>query len=150
MFKPYDLVIVRNADYDHYGEVISRCTDTGTYMVRMVPQDPGTMRECPEGMLLEKKLGKGRKGWIHYAEVSGAGQFPLDMLRYDFAAPANFMFGPDPHMPGSITTVLDAGCDKLIIAKLGYGKKPLWTTERWASSQWKITPLVSILYTPNS
>ncbi len=51
MYEPYQLVRVRHEDFGHVGEVISRETPEGTIMVRMVPNDPTTLRELPLSMI---------------------------------------------------------------------------------------------------
>lgn len=152
-FKPHDIVIVDHAfetdhdgGYKHYGEVISHPIGE-TIMVRMVPGDCRTMREIPIAAIKHpssKPIGK----YIHYAVVSGSiGGFPIDMLRYDFAAPVNFGLSEDEM--GRVEAKLTANTreitdqDELIVAKLSNKKNDptVWTSARWASFGWTVKPL---------
>lgn len=128
MIKLYDIVTVRHEDYTHYGEVLSRLTPEDTFMVRMVPGHPGTLKEVSASKLME--INRSIR-WVHYAEVAGAGSFPIDMLRYDFAAPLNF----DPE-----TMELDRsfGHDKPVIARASASRMPDWTDGRWSSFLWGV------------
>lgn len=140
----YDIVIVDRGDFRHFGQVLSRRTPTGTFMVRTVPGHPGTLLELPEVQLTPTDA---RVKWIHYAEVQGplknprSFNFPVDMLRYDYAAPVNFNLET-----GEIVPNFGFG-EKLIVAKGTTTRHPNWTVDRWRSFVWSCkhvttTPLV--------
>ena len=136
--KVHDIVVVNHEDYRHCGEVISRPIGNGGIMVRMVPGDPDTMQEVSVASL---SVLNEKPNWVHYAEVSGNFGFPIDMLRYDFAAPVNFTFtGDDRH-----TTVYKpenaVWGERLVIAAASLYKQPRWTIDRWRSFCWGIKPL---------
>lgn len=136
--KPYDLVIVQHEDYAHIGQVISMPIGDGTIQVRMVPDDPCTT----VNIALDKlRNPDGKYKWVHYAKVSGQFDFPVDMLRYDFAAPVNFTIGEGEL--GQITTQFRStpGLPEwkdLIIARCTRTKQTQWTPARWASFSWQI------------
>lgn len=137
--KPYDLVTVNEKDYRAIGQVISRPTIDGTIMVRRVPDDPNTMVELPLDKLSETTI---KWKWVHYAVVSGWDRFPVDMLRYDVAAPANFRLEEDDR--GRITTILQDGHPALFVARCSELKAVNWTTERWRSFGWTVSPLKTL------
>jgi hypothetical protein len=67
-----------------------------------------------------------------YYDVIGAGQFPVDMLRYDSAFPAN---------SNAVTAISRAICqatfaDPKIEVRLGSHKRP--TIARWRSFGWRV------------
>jgi hypothetical protein len=134
MFKPYDLVLVRQEDYTHTGQVISKETPDKTIMVRMVPDDPSTMEEVPV-FSISKPLHKDK--WVHYAKVRGPGSFPWDMMRYDYAAPVSFERTEEG-------IALKEGQTELIIASCTETKKHRWTAARWASFGWSIEPMQTL------
>jgi hypothetical protein len=126
--KLYDIVIVDRGDFRHYGEILSRRTPTDTFMVRMVPGHSGTLLEVPATTLQATDV---RLRWVHYAQVSGPGAFPVDMLRRDHAAPLNFNLD-------TLEIVPNFGFDnKLIIATASAHRKPIWNYMRWQSFGWR-------------
>lgn len=139
--RPFDLVIVehKNEDselgqYSHVGQVISRPIENRTIMVRLVPDDPCTMVELPLSAI---KPTSTKYKWVHYAKVSGSFSFPVDMLRYDCAAPVSFNLvdngrGYEPMMKEGME---DMG---LVIARCTERKDPQWTDGRWASFSWRL------------
>ena len=126
-FKPFELVRVQEEKYAYCGQVVSRETPEGTYMVRRVPGDPSTMEEMPRG-----KLGKTNKyKYVAYAAVSYRFYFPVDMLRYDFASPVNFKLEEEE---GRVKVILNSGETQPIIARVTDSKYcPGWTDARWGS-----------------
>lgn len=130
--KLYAIVLVRHPGYHHFGEILSRVTPKGTYMVRMVPGHPGTLREMPGDKLMGTAA---RIKYVHYAQViQGVGVFPIDMLRYDHCAPLNF----DPE-----TLKIDPlfGFEHPVVARASDRKDPDWTHERWGSFTWGVQHL---------
>lgn len=150
--KPYDIVLVRHADYSHFGQVISRPTSEETIMVRMVPGDATTMKEIEMSKLSPPNGPVGK--YIHYAEVFGSFGFPVDMLRYDHAAPVNFTLVEGEL--GRIEAVPNGGDGapyegKLVIAKLSSKKNHNpWTEARWASFGWQIKTIYCETLRPNT
>lgn len=141
-YKPNQIVVVQQEGYRHYGEVMSfpipnaaSALADPTIMVRMVPGHPGTLREVPVESLC---MADSKPKYTHYAKVKGFGQFPVDMLRYDFAAPLNFTIrkewtgyragDPDPTF----------GFDCLVVASASRERRTRWTPERWKSFIWRI------------
>lgn len=64
--------------------------------------------------------------YLHTAEVSGSGTFPLDMLRYDGCFPAD----------GAAVSALSAESgERWTVRLLQYTetKQPRWTEGRWSS-----------------
>jgi hypothetical protein len=143
--KPYDLVIVQHGDkygidlYRHCGQIISRPIGDGTIMVRMVPDDPTTMEQVSLEMLGKPHL---KCKWVHYAQVNGFGQFPIDMLRYDFCSPANFTMSYDER--DRIVVTIKDGQHDLIVAQCTTVNRPDWTRGRWLSFGWDIKPLKTL------
>lgn len=137
--KPFDLVIVDHYDYKHIGQVISNPHGDGQISVRMVPDDPSTMK-----VVLEKQLTKPllKYKWVHYAKVSGRFSFPVDMLRYDYAAPVNFQITQTDH--GYKASMPRDWDSELVIAKCTELLNPSWTVLRWNSFSWNITHLKSL------
>jgi hypothetical protein len=140
--KLYDIVWVRHDAYSHYGEIFSRVTPGDTYMVRMVPGHPGTLREISAKQLSPTT---GRIRWVHYAQIAGPfrdgraprpGSFPIDMLRRDNCAPLNFNIE---------TMEIDPtfGFDRMVVAKASDRRHALWTHERWQSFLWGVKELRS-------
>lgn len=115
-----------------------------TVMVRRVPGHPGTLEELPIACL-EFDARYAKHKWVHYAQVAGGGQFPVDMLRYDCAAPVNFDLVEK--FPGYIKGEpnADMGLAGLVVAKLSPHRDPhhpaVWTPERWGSFLWWISAL---------
>ena len=126
--KLYDLVWVQHELYGHVGEILSLETPDKTFMVRMVPGEPGTLKEMDTSKLraLETRITA-----IQYVVVQGHGAFPIDMLRYENAAPYNF----DPE-----TLALDRsfGYDAYIVARAVQHRYKPWTRERWKSFGWEL------------
>ena len=131
--KPYDLVRVKMEGFACCGQVISKETPEGTIMVRIVPDDPGTMVEKKVSDLTS--LNKSDYKYVQYASVTGSGCFPVDMLRYDFAAPVSFTIEETDRGP---KTILKDGFSELIIARAVRTKKQEWTVGRWSSFLWGI------------
>jgi hypothetical protein len=138
--KPYLLVYVQKDGYSHIAQTMSYSTPTNTIMVRRVPGFPGTLEEIRVDQVSPHPVGKSFK-YIHYATVAGVGSFPVDMLRYDSAAPVNFTLeekftGPHAVMlPG-----MDFG-EGLIVADVSDRSMHSWTNERWRSFLWSVRPL---------
>jgi hypothetical protein len=138
MYKPYQYVSVKHEGYSHVGEVISYEIDNSddqTVMIRLVPGDPSTIVEVPINCI---KPVKGNYKWVHYAVTWGFGQFPIDMLRYDCAAPVNFTFNDDGE------AILNEGEINYIVARCSELKRWTWTYERWRSFMWNIEPLKTL------
>lgn len=135
--KLYDIVIVQRDGFRHFGEILSRITPKNTFMVRMVPGHSGTLIETPADKLCATDQ---RIRWIHYAQVDGRGSFPIDMLRYDFAAPLNF----DP-----VTKEIDPsfGFTDLIVCQASGRGHPTWAQGRWNSFLWGLKELPSLPFT---
>lgn len=141
-FKPYQLAYVQAGDYQYIGQVMSRETPDGTYMVRRAPGHPGTLDEVSADKLAT--LHTGKQVFVHYAIVAGRGSFPIDMLRYDQAAPVNFTLDRS-HAGGAgcKAVLLDGMGDDLIIAQTSTSIRPNWTSARWSSFLWSVRPLQS-------
>lgn len=128
MIKLYDIVIVQQDGFEHYGEVLSRVTPTSTVMVRTVPGHPGTLQE----MHIGKLKACARVKYVHYAQVIGRGSFPIDMLRRECAAPLNFDLD-------TLKTNPSFGfAEHLIIAKASDYRSIYWNTDRWLSFGWEL------------
>lgn len=139
LLKPYSIVNVDKDGYKHFGEVMSFpiCdTDPPAIMVRRVPGHPGTLEELPIDVLSTPMLG--RVKYVHYAAVDGSGSFPVDMLRYDSAAPLNFTLGTERGKPVVIESF---GFEQLVVAYASSHKAPNWTVARWSSFNWGLRPL---------
>lgn len=149
MWKPYDLCRVQRPDYAHAGEIISRPykSDAGVEVVqvRRVVNDCRTVEEMPTSILHQLTY---KPKYVHYATVSGVGYFPVDMLRYDYAAPVNFTIHEDDF--GRITTTLAEGETELTIATVSDRSQPNWTSARWASFLWKVKPVSTLKITKGS
>jgi len=147
--KPYQLVRVKAEGYGYLGQVISRPFiegDVEMIMVRRVPDDPATMEKMKvQELLVANVYDPPKAKWVHYAKVSGKGTFPIDMLRYDFAAPVNFKFVEDRW--GDLTkpelTTQEYGED-LIVATASELKSQGWTGDRWRSFMWSCVPMKSV------
>jgi hypothetical protein len=145
--KPYTLVDVEVADpfveqgRRHFvGQVMSFPYLEGlteVVKVRRVPGHPGTLIDVP---LRDLSPARGRsKKFVHYAEVRGVGTFPSDMLRYDSCVPVNFEVVEDEY--GRVRAVPDEEGAPLLVADVTDSATPSWTTERWRSFLWTVTPL---------
>lgn len=143
--------------YRHYGEVMSRPFDvyseplnhtTAQVMVRLVPNDPNTLAQLPTAQLspTDSKL-----RYVQYAVVAGMGQFPIDMLRYDFAAPANFILSEDNLGRTIVTPKPYTPNDSLglVVGRAVERKSLQWTVARWNSFGWNIKPLNTLPLKPN-
>lgn len=140
MFEPNDLVWVKSDGYQYVGQVMSRRTPEGTYMVRRAPNHPGTLEEMSEKVL--EAIGHYRKRWIHYARVAPdwSHHFPVDMLRRDLACPVNFSLGGE--YGNTVIRQCEPGDDLLVATCTSTKNVPAWTKERWESFGWSIRPLV--------
>lgn len=143
-FKPGQLVrwYDRDNTTGHYWvEVMSMRTPEGTYMVRKVPGQPGTLAEVSQRNL-NTGAGLPQPRMVHLYEVAGSGHFPSDMLRYDGAQPFNFTLDENdrPHLePG-----MPEGTP-LVVAVAGPARGAAGgvTPERWSSFCWGIRYLRS-------
>lgn len=83
--------------------------------------------------------------YIHYAHVTGRGAFPIDMLRYDRAAPrheqdsqlieASFLGGFETRTMELVTYSCYA-----------HANAPgVWTPARWNSFAWTLTPGIALV-----
>ena len=146
--KPYQLVTVDAGDYRYVGQVISYPIDQEFIMVRRVPEDPATMEKMKISSLTPVDTKYHKYRYIHYAAIEGVGTFPVDMLRYDMAAPVNFKFVEDRW--GDLTkvelTTQDYG-DKPVIACVSEHSKPDWTDMRWASFLYHVKRLQTVRIT---
>lgn len=135
--KPYMLMIVKCDGYSYCGELMSFPTPQNTIMVRRVPGHPGTLDELNVSQLTKPT---DKFHWVHYASVKPRLHprlsFPIDMLRYDFAAPVNF----NPEI-GKIDP--SHGQDDLLIATVSVRSHPRWTDGRWQSFGWEIESVKS-------
>jgi hypothetical protein len=155
IFKPYQIVVVnrnrlpsgicQGGRYSHFGEVMSFPVPPAspgapvTVMVRRVPGHPGTLEELP----IEALSRANRITRVHYARVAGVGQFPVDMLRYDFAAPVNFSIDVvgDPGFERVVTTIDPKhGLDGLWVATAAATRRggDAFTAARWQSFLWRV------------
>lgn len=135
-FPLYSIVLVDRGDFRHYGQILSRPTPTDTYMVRMVPGHPGTLKEMPLARLQPPQAGI-KIRWVHYAMIDGRGSFPVDMLRYDYAAPVNFeLIEDDDRLQVKIDPTF--GSKDMIIARASHERLPRWTDARWNSFLWGV------------
>jgi hypothetical protein len=120
----------------HTVEVVSYPTPAKTIMVRAIPQFPSTLLEVPISHLSPSPAIKA----VAFATVCGSGSFPLDMLRYDNAVPANFRLCPDS---GMIHRDPDWPNNGLIVATTvlrGYDASKAFTIARWRSFGWTCLP----------
>jgi hypothetical protein len=154
--KPYALVVVERHiagfTYRHIGEVMSFPIDNQvrgapqTVMVRRVPAHPKTLDEL-HVTTLSAPISKPK--FVHYAEVSdtmlrrGFGSFPVDMLRYEMAAPVNFkLVEHDVFVKAELLAdFLNEQC--FLIAHANAKKTPQWSEARWKSFGWNLEPLHS-------
>lgn len=135
--KPYQQVVLQNDGYSHLAETISYPTPDGTIMVRRVPGDPTTMIEVQLDKLSEAT---GKYRFVHYAKVHLSFDFPMDMLRYDFAAPVNFQLVEDDW--GRVKAILNDGEDSYIVARAHQNKNvDPWTHARWNSFCARVEPM---------
>ena len=143
--KPNMMVSVDHGDYSHIGEVMSYSTPDGTAMVRMVPGHPGTLEEM--GIeCLSLPVAKPHK--VHYAQVTCRWArpmaFPVDMLRYDNAAPVNFSI-----KDGVPVVDPSFGLVGFWVATTTPRSNPRpWTPQRWRSFGWELEEKHTELLTP--
>jgi hypothetical protein len=138
IWKPYMLALVRADGYSYIGEVMSYITPDNTLMIRRVPGHPGTLEEHHVNVLMTTT----KHSYVHYAEVEPFGiitSFPVDMLRYERAAPLNFFPDDTSDHPVDLTF----GFDKRVVAMASVKAKPEWTLDRWRSFGWTIRPFKS-------
>jgi hypothetical protein len=114
-------------------EIISRPVGDGTIMCRMVPGDPTTLATVRVESLRIPNI---KYKYIHFAEVSGWGSFPEDMLRYDCACLYDHNQHEEPVDGEGHLTFVPNG--PVRIYRLSTIKKTNWTHERWASFGWKL------------
>jgi hypothetical protein len=111
-----------------------------TAMVRRVPGHPGTLVELPVSCLAA--VNKADCKYIHYAIVNSRTErddpmFPVDMLRYDCAAPVNFTIRADDYH-GTIASIADStfgwGAER-VVATVSKHRDPAraFCRERWGS-----------------
>ncbi len=139
-FQPYQLVIVSSEHGQYVGESMSYGTTEDTLMVRRVPGHPGTLNELPLAQLRRISERDSKKfRWVHYATVKGVGQFPVDMLRYDWAAPVNFALLDGRHGWGTVAEIDPThGLEGYWIARFSDRRDPQWTSARWSSFLWGV------------
>ncbi len=153
---PYMLTEVYDARFDTQSgpavmtvETISRPYPEGddeVIQVRLVPGDPNTVKVIPTTELNQVKLRtRPRKGiWVHYAEVSGFGSFPSDMLRYDSCQlhpDSDDCFDYDEAFAEYRVKRNLPAKKRIIVCQVSTQAKPRWTPARWASFTWKINHL---------
>ena len=148
-FKPCQFAMLDNPiGYHHPVEVMSFITPDNTYMVRRVVSHPGTLEEVHVNRLTPMSW---RPGKVTYLEVSSVVNprgrrlpFPVDMLRYDCAAPLNFKL--EPRIVGGYDTGWEAsdvdtsfGFEGLVVAIASpAGRVVAGTVERWNSFSWGV------------
>jgi hypothetical protein len=128
LLKPWAIVQVNRGTYTHVGELVSFPCPGGTIMVRQVPGLAATAIELPLSAILQPVEIR----WLHYAEVFGTTSFPVDMLRRENAAPADF----DPE-----ETVLSNDMRRHVIVKASTRRVPQWNVDRWKSFGWTLSEL---------
>lgn len=135
LLKPWNMVLVNTGARRFVGELVSFPIPEGTegtIMVRQVPSVAATMLEVPTSWIEAPVAGY---PWIHYAEVSGPGALPVDMLRYDYAVPFNFTLDD---ATGLYTMEPDWEGKPLVVAAMGrYKTVPAFTPKRWESFGWR-------------
>lgn len=145
-FKLYSPVVVEDVIADvkcrYIGEVMSMKTTEGTYMVRQVPQHPGTLIEVKEAQLSEP-VQRAKRWWIHYAAIEpvnklATAQIPVDMLRYENAAPANFLIVQDETFVTAQLKQEFLSGRGLLIAQTSTNRTPIWSYGRWESFSWRL------------
>jgi len=134
LYKPNQHVRVQMDGYAYIGEAMSFPTPEGTLMVRRVIGHPGTLEEIP----LDKVSPAEKHKFVHYAAVAGSkySSFPVDMLRYDMAAPVNFKLIEED---GRVRTEIDPsfGFEELVVATCTTNRRATaWCKERWSSFLW--------------
>lgn len=65
---------------------------------------------------------------LDFGVVTGMGEFPWDMLRYDHCAPAR----------EADSGALPEICERAIVLKRYAGQPGTWTADRWKSFGWKL------------
>lgn len=137
-FKPNQFVMVQEEGYAYIGEVVSIDLHSQTVQVRRVPGNSDTVEEQP----IEKlKYTVAKPRYVNYAAVAGHGSFPVDMLRYDWAAPVNFTLVKD-ELGRDVAKIKPGLSDELIVANVSEtmrGEK--WTVARWSSFLWGCRPI---------
>lgn len=136
--KLYSLVRV-SMDSDRYsiiGQVLSLPTPDSTVMVRMVPDRPGTLAEVPLARV--QTIAGSRYDRVSYATVSGMGQFPEDMLRYDRAVPVNFKVESTEHGPRAVIDRLHGSSEFIVAKVMERGSRIDFTDARWSSFLWNV------------
>lgn len=144
LYRPGQLVSVSAPDYGYTGEAMSFVTPAHTVMVRRVIDHPGTLEEIGIDRLTPlTKEEERRCRWVHYAAVRGSSSFPVDMLRYDRAAPVNFKLVDNGL---SLTAEVDPsfGWEELVIATCAPTSVDPWTHARWSSFLWGVRPLGAV------
>lgn len=160
--NPYHLCRVRNDEpgdplrgITYIAEAVSRPTPNNMLIVRAAPGDPQTVRAVPlsavQSVILEP-----RTHYVHYAVVSGPGNFPLDMLRYDCAVPVNFKLDVSDTGTATIGDTwrleVEFGVWKrdlqaphpLVISHCSAHVSPQWAKAAWCSANWGIMGLHTV------
>lgn len=68
--------------------------------------------------------------YTHEATVSGSGEFPFDMLRYDACFPAT---------EAETGRMMERGVRDVRVRAMSTNKHAPWTTPRWESFGWRVT-----------
>lgn len=143
--KPYMLVWLQAQGYRHIVEVMSFTTPDCTVVVRRVPGNSSTLQEVDADLIASPLLSPVPKSYkyVHYAVVAGPrrsrGSFPVDMLRYDSAAPVNFAI--DDENNATVDASFGYGSEVLIVADVSDKPTPQWNRARWSSFGWVIRDL---------
>lgn len=69
----------------------------------------------------------------HKVTVEGLGEFPIDMLRYDYCF-------PDTEADSALIMDRRVGTRRVRVVQLTANKFPRWTPGRWASFGWNLVP----------
>lgn len=143
--KPYQIcqwVGDKQTPHPRLVQTISRPIPGDTIKVRMVPGDPTTMRELPIAELEVSSSFSGKKSLkVHIANVRGVGCFPVDMLRYDWAA----LVDPDIQVHNSEGDIILRGKEPIQVYRLSCrGHDSGWTVDRWWSFLWSVKPIHSL------
>ena len=154
LVKPHTLAMVADPrGFSFVGEIMSFPVpgDVPTAMVRRVPGHPGTLEELPLSCLSFDPHTAAKRKWIQYARIMRtslfAGRyFPLDMLRYEEAAPVNFRIDDDgiPHL------LRPEYPEDFMIATTSSTSRPQWAQQRWESFGWDVLHLSSQPYVVGS
>lgn len=135
---------------------------TGMHVkVRQVPGMPATMIEVPVSILRTYGTGRPRAHYVHFAKVRDRNPqirergglphgyaFPVDMLRYDGAAPANFKLEDDEQL--GIVAKIEEGHSEFVVATLSDHRVDTraFHTPRWSSFGWVCEPFRVATYRP--